>query len=114
MSADYTGWGLRLQEHFGDLKSDDDRASWEAMKDKLSIGDRVSGTVITKAHFGAWIDVGVGFPALLEIIRMDGMTPEKYQSDDWCPAGSQVDARISGFSDDGFQIGLTQEMPPQE
>ena len=101
MSADYTGWGLRLQEHFGDIKSDDARASWEEVKSQLSIGDHVSGKAITKAHFGAWIDVGVGFLALLEIIRMDGMTPENYQSDDWCPTGSQVDARISGFGDDG-------------
>ena len=76
MSADYVGWGLRLEEYFGDLKSNEALTSWEAMKSKLLIGDQVSGIVVTKAHFGAWIDLGIGFPALLEIIRMDGLTAQ--------------------------------------
>ena len=62
------------------------------MKQRLAIDESVTGVVFARAHFGAWVDLGVGFPALLEIICIDGMTPERYQSGDWSPIGSEVTA----------------------
>src|SRR3954447_20761929 len=59
-------------------------------------------------HFGAWVDLGVGFPALLEIIVIAGLTPERYRAGDWCPVGSEVSAFVGGFHDDSHQVGLWQ------
>jgi hypothetical protein len=64
--------------------------------------------VFAKAPFGAWIDIGVGFPALLLIPEIAGLSPKQYQSDDWCPIGSEVTALIRGFNDPNRQIVLTQ------
>jgi hypothetical protein len=75
---------------------------------RLAVGQTVTGTVVAKSPFGAWIDLGVGFPALLEILVMEGLTPERYRADDWCPLGSEVTSFVGGFRDDGHQVGLRQ------
>jgi hypothetical protein len=52
--------------------------------------------------------MGVGFPALLEILVMTRLTPERYRADDWCPLGSEVTAFVSNFDDKHHQIRLWQ------
>ncbi len=89
--------------------------AWNVLKQRLSVGECVSGIVVAKAPFGAWVDIGVGFPALLEIITMAGLTPERYRADDWCPVGSEVEAFVGGFRDHAHQVGLWQKLVgPQE
>ena len=75
------------------------------------MGQSVTGVVVAKAQFGAWLDIGVGFPALLEIVCIEGLTPQRYQADDWCPIGSEVTAFVSGFRDRDHQIHLWQVKP---
>ncbi len=84
---------------------------WDALKRRLPIDSVVSGTVVAKSHFGAWIDIGVGFPALLEIICIEGLTPQRYQSGEWCPVGSTIRARVLRFRDDAWQVYLWQCKP---
>ena len=110
MCAKYGEWDTLLREHFGDYTSTTNQSLWDSVRAKLSIGDQTNGTVISKAPFGAWIDIDEGFPGLLEIISIKGLTPENYQSDDWCPIGSDVTATIAGFRDNSFQINLAQDV----
>src|SRR5436305_7835800 len=100
-----------LDTHFLAHRSMERVAEWEAAKARLPMGSRVSGVVIARYPFGVFVDIGVGFPALLQIVCMEGLTPERYQADDWCPVGSSVSAFIGGFSDDSRQIGLWQVRP---
>jgi hypothetical protein len=58
------------------------------------------------------VDIDAGFPALLEIIRMAGMTPEQYRTDGWCAVDSEVAAFVGGFGD--RQIGLWQVQPGEQ
>ena len=104
----YDNWGTLLTERFPVRDSKKELAAWDAAKQQLNIGSVVTGIVIAKAPFGAWIDLDVGFPALLEIVCVEGMTPERYQADDWCPLGSQVKAYVGTFNDRNHQIGLSQ------
>jgi hypothetical protein len=104
----YSDWGRLLSEHFPTREPAAIEREWTALKRRLSAGETVSGTVVAKAPFGAWIDIGVGFPALLEIILMEGLTPELYRADEWCPLGSEVTAFVGGFRDHAHQIGLWQ------
>lgn len=83
-------------------------SEWEGIKSQLVFGQHVIGEVVAKFPFGACLDLGVGFPALLEIPVIADLTPEKYRAGDWCPVGSQVTARIGGFRDQMRQIGLWQ------
>jgi DNA-directed RNA polymerase subunit E'/Rpb7 len=71
----------------------------------------VSGEVFHRSPFGVWLDVRLGFPALLEIIFMDGLTPQRYKSDDYCPLGTKVSATVMGFNEPSRQICLMQCMP---
>ena len=82
--------------------------AWEALKKRLPVDSVVEGTVDAKAAYGAWIDVGVGFPALLEIIYIEGLTPERYQAGEWCPVGSKVRAMVLGYVDSRRQVYLWQ------
>ena len=75
---------------------------------RVSLGQSVTGVVVAKAHFGAWLDIGAGFPALLEITCIAGLTPERYRADDWCPKGSEVTAEVAGFNDRNHQVSLSQ------
>jgi hypothetical protein len=74
----------------------------------MPVGQSVTGTVVDKRPYGVWVDLGVGFPALLEVPSIAGMTREMYQAGDWCPIGSEVTASVLAFRDSGFQIYLGQ------
>ena len=84
------------------------------LKERLHVGRSVTGVVFARAPFGAWVDLGVGFPALLEIICIAGLTPERFRAGDWCPVGSEVTAFIGDFRDRGRQIYLWQVWPRSE
>src|SRR5271154_2325977 len=101
-------WGHLVAERFPRRDADAEERDWEALTQRIRVGQSVSGTVIAKAPFGAWIDLDFGFPALLEIIGIDGLTPEKYRADEWCPIGSEVSAFIAYVNDGAHQVRLSQ------
>jgi ribosomal protein S1 len=107
----YDDWSQLLSEQFPAVHEADRR--WDEFKQLKTIDQEVLGTVIAKAPFGAWVDIGAGFPALLELPNIAGLTPEKYRADDWCPIGSQVQALIGRFDDRNRQIRLWQVKPRQ-
>lgn len=82
--------------------------AWNEVKQRVKANEDVEGIVVAKAPFGDWIDIGVGFPALLEIIEISEMTPELYRSQAYNSVGTLVKARVSGLRDDNRQIYLSQ------
>ena len=86
--------------------------AWDALKQRLPVDSVVDGTVYAKRDYGAWIDLEIGFPALLEIIYIEGLTPERYQAGEWCPVGSKVRAMVLGYREAGRQVYLWQHKPP--
>lgn len=101
-----------LDRAFGDYLSPERTADWERAKAALRPGDRISGVVIARYIFGVFIDLGVGFPALLEVIQFDP-PPRRRPVDieDYPAIGSSVAARVVAFNDRNRQIGLTQRAP---
>jgi ribosomal protein S1 len=114
MRVDYANWGRLLSERFPARDPAQAEREWLALQRHVAIGQSVTGTVVTKAPFGAWIDLGIGFPALLEINCIAGLTPEKYRADDWCPIGSEVTAFVGEFRDRGHQVYLWQVRPGEQ
>ena len=100
--------GLLVSARFPPRDPSRIQAEWESLKLRLNVGETVSGTIVAKAPFGAWIDIGFGFPALLLIPHVEGLTPERYRSDEWCPIGSTVTAVVGGFNDRDCQISVWQ------
>jgi ribosomal protein S1 len=107
-STNYADWSRRVSERFPLLEPQEAMQRWEYLKSRLQLGQTVTGQVIAKAPFGAWVDLGFGFPALLQIIHIAGLTPELYRADDWCPLGSEVTATVRWFNDKNQQICLRQ------
>jgi hypothetical protein len=97
-----------LDQLFPGHRAAESEPTWEVLKSRLTIGQSVSGKVVAKSHFGAWIDLGVGFPGMLEIIVMADLKPERYRAGDWCLIGSEVTAFIGSFRDYSHQIRLWQ------
>lgn len=59
----YSDWRQLLLGRFPRRNHPVAQRDWDAVKQQLAVGRSVSGTVIAKAEFGAWLDIGVGFPA---------------------------------------------------
>jgi ribosomal protein S1 len=98
----------KLDQLFPGYRSPDRADDWEKLKQRLAFGQTVTGVVVGRSPFGAWVDIGVGFPALLEILVIAGLTPEMYRAGDWCRERSEVAAFIGDFRDDPRQIRLWQ------
>src|SRR5262249_19016774 len=98
-----------LPRCFGDYLSEERRAEWEAVKRKLRRGEAVEGCVVARAPFGVFVDIGFGFPALLEVICFRHAKSQPYADINQYPAvGCTLEACLSGgFSDSNRQIGLT-------
>ncbi|BCE01989.1 hypothetical protein [Marinicellulosiphila megalodicopiae] len=105
-------WSKVLQELFGDYSSIEMAKEWDTLKSKINKNDNVSGIVVARAPYGIWIDLGFGFPALLESIVVKGMTPAIYKEDKYLPVGSTVYAKISGIREKERQIYLHQDEWP--
>lgn len=108
---EYSDWGRVLEERFPTRDRDDTEREWGELQQRIPVGAEVTGVVVAKAPFGAWIDLGVGFPALLQIICIAGLTPDRYRADDWCPVGSEVTAFVGDYRERGHQIYLWQVRP---
>lgn len=97
-----------FDRHFPGHRSDALAAAWEGAKQRLTPGMPVTGVVVARYPFGAFVDIGAGFPVLLEIIEIEGLTPEEHRAGDWCPEGSRVTARVMDFQDSNRQIRVSQ------
>jgi ribosomal protein S1 len=90
--------------HLSAMQSD----AWEAAKARLPVGTSVSGVVVARPGFGVFLDIGVGFPALMLVPDIKGLTPEKYRAGDWCPIGSKVDGEVIGVVESRRQVCIAQ------
>ena len=90
----FEDWRADLERAFPGWESPEREEEWQRVRASLEIGACVEGTVVTRAEFGAWLDIGVGFPALIEIIALADLTPEHYRAGDWCRPGSVIRAQI--------------------
>jgi ribosomal protein S1 len=85
-----------------------DRRSWLAAITGIELGDEVSGRIVARAPFGIWIDIGVGYPALLEIIMIKDFDREQYFGGNDYPVGTEINATVRGFGEEDQQIYLEQ------
>ncbi len=51
-----------LDRLFSDHRSSDRTGDWEAVKRRLPSGQTVTGTVVAKSPFGAWLTSALAFP----------------------------------------------------
>jgi len=107
VATDTMDWRQDLQRRFPDWQSAEAIAQWPAVTDTLSVGQRVVGEVIAIAEFGLWLDIGVGFPALLLLPYAGAAQRAPARSEEIAHIGEIIDARIRVMGPRG-EIGLTQ------
>jgi ribosomal protein S1 len=110
----YDGWGEALEERFPPRDPVAERGDWNALRQRLSVGQPVRGVVVAQAAFGAWLDIGAGFPALLLLPDVAGITPERYAAGEWCPVGSTLDVQVVLFNDPDRKIRVAQGVPHED
>ncbi|WP_165073608.1 S1 RNA-binding domain-containing protein [Paludisphaera rhizosphaerae] len=96
---------------FGDHLSPDKAGEWAAVQAQLAVGESVRGPVIARRPFGVFVDIGVGFPALLEVIQFLDARQRRYSLDDYPAIGETITARVVAFNDQNRQVCLTQLTP---
>jgi ribosomal protein S1 len=101
-----------LAERFGDPLSPGRETEWMAARSRFGVGESCSGQVIARRPFGVFVDIGIGFPALLEITQFEHTGQRRYRNlEDFPALGTTITARIVAFNDRNRQIVLTQLAP---
>lgn len=107
----YDGWGQVLEKRFPPRPPVAEQQAWDAVRQRFAPGQRCRGVVVARAAFGAGLDIGAGFPALLLLPDVAGITPERYAAGDWCPQGSALDVQVVLFNDPERRIRVSQGVP---
>ena len=81
------------------------------MRTKVGVGESVRGRVIARRPFGVFMDIGVGFPALLEVIQFEDAHERRYRFEDYPAVGDMITARVVGVTDRNREVQLTQRRP---
>ena len=100
----------QLAAHFPQYDSPEMEADWTALKQRLPTGTSVKGRVVHREQFGVFVDIGVGFPALILVVRFEDADTTSYTSiDDYPELNADVVGHIYVFDDAKRQIGVTQQ-----
>jgi predicted RNA-binding protein with RPS1 domain len=100
-------WGEDIRSRFPDWGTEAALSRWPQIRAALRVGQMVSGTVIARAPFGVWLDIGVGHPALLLVPEMRGAKERRIAFEDYPQIGTSVDAQIVALGDRG-EISVSQ------
>lgn len=100
-----------FEDRFGDYLSPDKEKAWTATRSGLAIRSSVRGEVFARRRYGVFADIGVGFPALLQVTELKHADQRSYDLDDYPAVGKTITARVVAFNDQNRQIVLTQRNP---
>ncbi len=108
--ADFGQWGQDIRARFPAWMTPAAAEIWPRCLGRLEIGQPVTGEIIARAPFGVWIDIGVGWPAVVLIPEMRDEDGGRITYSRFPAKGSTVDGRVVGFGDGG-EIHVTQAAP---
>src|SRR5262249_41191917 len=106
MSEEFDPFPVDLDRFFPDYRLPSAEVAWLSLKQRFAVGSTVCGTVSARYQFGVFIDIGVGFPALLVIVRFKEGKRRTFAAD-FPAVGSLIEAKIWGWNDRDRVIVLT-------
>lgn len=92
----------RLSPRFGRYWASERSSEWQNVKEQLAGGKEVRGKVVLEMHFGRFVDIGCGFPALLKAVEERGTAASKPPA-----TGEEVEGLVLEFQDGDREIILT-------
>ncbi|MEM7456556.1 MAG: hypothetical protein AAF456_19580 [Planctomycetota bacterium] len=103
-------WRERIRSKFPDWGTTEALKDWSDVGNQISVGQEVSGTVISRAPFGVWLDIGLAWPALLRVVNMCSGDFGPVSLEQYPAEGTALNGRVNAVGDAG-EIGLTQQNP---
>jgi hypothetical protein len=103
-------WDGDICARFPDWGTDAAQARRPEVRSGLTIGQAVRGEVIARAHFGIWVDIAAGWPALLRVPEMAAARERPIKFNEYPPLGAVIEARVLWLSERP-EIILTQHPP---
>ena len=105
-----------LQTDFGDYLSDRRASDWATVKRELPVLASVTGVVVRRYEFGVFVDISLGFPALILVVDLE--RPAERPSagmEAYAAIGESITARVLLFADGPRGIRLIQRgLRPEE
>ncbi len=90
-----------IRTRFPDWNTDAALGRWAKDREKLVVGQHITGEVVATAPFGIWLDIGVSFPALLHFFSRDDSSDGPLRWEGVDAIGDTVVGRIQGFGHSG-------------
>lgn len=84
------------------------KVAWKQVRERVGVGDRVTGRVISRHPFGVFVDIGLPLAALLLVVEMRDARKRRMGLEDYPQVGQSLDAWILALHDDRNEISLTQ------
>src|SRR5690554_4097080 len=78
---------------------------WEALEDKLQVGDKVKGKVVVIADYGAFVEVADGVEGLIHVSEMSWSTHLR-SAQDFVSVGDEVEAVVLTLDKDERKMSL--------
>ncbi|MBL6656979.1 MAG: 30S ribosomal protein S1 [Flavobacteriales bacterium] len=85
---------------------------WDALDEKISIGDKINGKVVVVADYGAFVEVQPGIEALVHVSEMSWSTHLRSASD-FLKIGQEIEAQVLTLDreDRKMSLGMKQLLP---
>lgn len=85
---------------------------WDALDDKIKVGDSISGKVVVVADYGAFVEVQPGIEALVHVSEMSWSTHLRSASD-FLKVGQDIEAQVLTLDreDRKMSLGMKQLQP---
>ncbi|MDX2242502.1 MAG: hypothetical protein NW224_17585 [Leptolyngbyaceae cyanobacterium bins.302] len=99
---------------FDDPFSSEATDAWECLKRTRKRGDTVSGVVIQQKPFGVFLDAGIGFRVLLEVVQFREAASEHFSVEDYPAVGSTVEGQLTVFTEHNRQVRVSQRFDELE
>lgn len=109
------GWKIVPNPPFANgLFSEQQTATWEALKQQLPLGTLLTGKIYIQAQFGVFYDAGLGFPVLINVPEFGKPEGGMLFPADYPPLGSSMSGEVCGFDENNRQIRVAKRfvIPP--
>jgi transcriptional accessory protein Tex/SPT6 len=100
-------WDDDIKDVFPNWQTEEGIAEFNAAKVRLEMNQFVTGTVIARAQFGVWVDIGVGYPALLLVVNFANRDAKAQNFFGYPMVGEKIEAYVNALGPRA-EIGLTQ------
>jgi len=94
------------------LFTDQKTAAWEALKQQMPLGTKLTGPVYIQAPFGVFYDAGLGFPVLINVTDFGKPEGGMIFPEDYPPLGSSMSGEVRGFDENNRQIRVVRFVIP--